>query len=395
MGSDANKVWTHITIVFVAGSLATALVPLTVPIIGTISQEFGVDRSSLGWVVSFPTLVCALGALACGFLVDRVGDVRLLLTGVVLVILGDLGVSFAQDLNWLYAARFFQGFGYVCLSVAGPAFIQRTTTGDRRRAAMAFWAAHTPLGFAVAVYFGAQLIAADMSWRFSFIGHAAVALVIGLTLFALNSARSEADLKRSAGALKVLTSVRPYAVAIGAGATGMLQVGVMVLLPHLLQEGRGFTGPEWALVIVAAMAVNWIGAMAIVTTKLRNAPAVALPISAACAAALSFVIVSEVTADLTLALACVMAFTLTIGAANALVWSLIQAAAPSTDAAGATAGLITQGSFLGVLISPPTFFWLEHEGNPALMAALAVVLLVLMCVPLIALPRAGAPVPAH
>lgn len=387
MNSNSAKTWTLITIVFLAGSIATALVPLTVPILNPIAQEFGVDRADLGWLISFPTLVCAVGALACGFVVDRLGDVRLLFVGMFLVILGDIGVSLTPELQWLYAARLFQGFGYVCLSVAGPAFIQRTTTGDRRRAAMAFWAAHTPLGFAAAVWFGAQLVAADQSWRFSFMGHAVVAVLVGLAVLALRGARSEATAKRSAGTLQVLTSFRPYAVAIGAGATAMLQVGVMVLLPHLLAEGRGFSGPQWALVIVAAMTVNWLGAMVIVTTRVRNAPAIALPLTAACAAAFGFVIVSELTADLTTALACVMVFSAAIGAANALVWSLIQVAVPSPDAAGATAGLITQGSFLGVLVSPPTFFWLQHEGDWLLLAGLALLLLFLMLVPLLALSR--------
>lgn len=398
MSASSAKTWSLITIVFFAGSIATAIFPLTVPILNPIAQEFGVERSSLGWIVSFPTLICAVGALACGVVVDRLGDVRLLFVGMGLVIAGDIGVSLASELNWLYAARLFQGFGYVCLSVAGPAFIQRTTTGDRRRAAMAFWAAHTPVGFAAAVWLGAQLVAAEQSWRVSFLGHAAAALLVGFAVLALRGAQSQSDAKRSAGTLKVLTSIRPYAVAIGAGATAMIQVGVMVLLPHLLQEGRGFTGPQWALVIVAAMSFNWLGAMLIVTTRVRNMPAIALPIAAAFSAVLSYVIVSEVTTDLTLALACVMVFTFMIGAANALVWSLIQVAVPSPDAAGATAGLITQGSFLGVLLSPPAFFWIEHEGSVAYLAGLALLLFVLMIVPLIPLSpaeRKGMAAPAR
>ena len=50
---------------------------------------------------------------------------------------------------------------------------------------MALWAAHTPVGFAAAVYSGAQLLAAGMSWRWSFAGHAAVAVVIGLAVWAV------------------------------------------------------------------------------------------------------------------------------------------------------------------------------------------------------------------
>jgi cyanate permease len=134
MSLNSMKVWLPIVIVFLAGSIATALVPQAVPILGSIAKTFAVDGARLGWVVSFPTVVCALGALAFGVVVDKVGDIQLLLLGVVLVILGDIGVSLAPHLEWLFAARLFQGFGYISITVAAPAFIQRITTGDTRRA---------------------------------------------------------------------------------------------------------------------------------------------------------------------------------------------------------------------------------------------------------------------
>ncbi len=381
MSSNNVKTWMPILIVFLAGSIATALVPQTVPILGAIARDFNVNGASLGWIVSFPTVVCALGALAFGVVVDRLGDVRVLLVGIVLVILGDAGVSLAPELKWLYAARLFQGLGYICITVAAPTFIQRITVGDTRRAAMAFWAAHTPLGFAAAVLLGAQLMAAGVSWRWSFLPHAVVALLIGMAALTLGRAPSAAKVSRSAGAWQVLTSARAYAVAVGALASGMFQVGVMVMLPSLLADGHGFSGPQSALVIAAAMLANWSGAMVIVATRMRNIPAIALPLVAAAAALFGFVTVSGLAADLPMKLACVMVFAATIGTANALIWSLLPAAVPTPEAGGATAGLITQGSFVGVLLGPPTFFWIRHE-SPALIAALALILAVLMLVPL-------------
>ena len=158
MGADTWRKWLPVVLVFLCGSIATALVPLTVPILKPLATEFRIPDSSLGWIVSFPTLVCAIGALATGVIVDRLGDVGLLLVGIVMVILGDVGVCMAPAAYWFFAARIFQGVGYVSLTVAGPSFIQRTTTGEMRRAAMAFWAAHTPVGFAGAVFTGAQFV---------------------------------------------------------------------------------------------------------------------------------------------------------------------------------------------------------------------------------------------
>jgi hypothetical protein len=214
-------------------------------------------------------------------------------------------------------------------------------------------------------------------------GHAAVAVLVGLAALQLRKAQSIASVSRSAGTRRVLTSPRTYSVAAGAAAAGMLQVGLMVMLPTLLAEGHGYTTQQSALVIVAAMLANWIGAMIVVTTGVRNAPAIALPVSAAIAAFFGFAIVSGMADDLSTKVTCVMLLAASVGMANSLVWSLLPAAVPSPEAGGATAGLITQGSFIGVFLSPPVFFWIRHEG-PLPMALLALVLTILMVVPLVA-----------
>lgn len=377
------ETWKLVGVAFLAGAIATALVPETVPLLGAIGQQFHVKGVQLGWIVSLPTVVCAVGALAFGAVVDRVGDVRLLLAGLALVILGDIGVSLAPGLHWLYAARSFQGLGYVCITVAGPTFIQRITTGDTRRAAMAFWAAHTPVGFASAVLFGAELLAAGISWRASFLGHAGGALLIGVAVLMLPKAAGSGEYSRSAGTWTVLRTARSHAVAAGALAAGMLQVSVMALVPTLLAAAHRMSGTQSALVICAAMLANWLGSMLVVATPLRHRPMAALPISAAAAAFFGFVIVSDAAPRVTLELAAVMLFCATIGTANSFIWSLLPAAVPSPGAAGATAGLVTQGSYIGVFVGPPTFFLILHQG-PWPIACLSVALTLLMVVPLFA-----------
>jgi hypothetical protein len=195
---------------------------------------------------------------------------------------------------------------------------------------------------------------------------------------------------RSAGTRQVLTTARAYAVALVALGAAMIQVGVMTLLPSLLAEGHGFTGKQSALVIVTAMVANFAGAMLIVATRMRNVPAIALPISATAASLFGFLTVSGTATDLSMQLACVLLFCATIGTANALVWSLLPAAVPSAEAAGATAGLITQGSFIGALLGPPTFFWIRHESS-LLIGGLSLVLAVLMWVALYAHAHARRP----
>lgn len=374
-------IWSRIVIVFLAGSIATALVPLMVPILGPISAEFGIRGTQLGWVVSIPSLICAVGALALGIVVDRAGDVRILVAGTILCILGDVGVVLAPQASWLFAARLFQGIGYVSLTVAGPAFIQRTTLGETRRAAMAFWASHTPMGFAMAVFCGAQLIAAGLSWRYSFVAHGLAAIAIGVALATLRRSQSAATVSRSAGTREVVSSPRAYLIAAGACAAALLQTGVMVSVPKLFAARFALSGPHSALVVVAAMTASWLGAMIIVATRVRDFPKFVLPASALAAALLVRGLLSQSLGAFELALAFVLMFSALIGLANSLIWSLMPAAVPMPEASGATAGLITQGSFLGVLLGPPVFFWVSQQSSITT-DALLVILVLLMLAPL-------------
>jgi hypothetical protein len=123
--------------------------------------------------------------------------------------------------------------------------------------------------------------------------------------------------------------------------------------------------------------------MLVVATRVRNLPGIALPLTALASAFFGFAIVSEPAGGASVALAEIILFGASIGIANALVWSFLPLVAPSHETAGATAGLITQGSFLGVLIGPPTFFWIQHQG-PVPVAALTLLLAILMGVSLFA-----------
>jgi hypothetical protein len=174
-----------------------------------------------------------------------------------------------------------------------------------------------------------------------------------------------------------------YVVALGACAAALLQTGVMVTLPTVLATRFGLATPQAALVVLVAMIANWAGGMLIVTTGMRRAPRITLPVFAIAAAAISAGMLLHAAPALPFELVMVLGFSATLGAANSLIWSLLPVAAPRPEAAGATAGLITQGSFIGVLTGPPALFALL-DGQPILILAFASLLALLMLVALAA-----------
>jgi hypothetical protein len=57
-------------------------------------------------------------------------------------------------------------------------------------------------------------------------------------------------------------------------------------------------------------------------------------------------------------------FTGTLGVANALIWALLPSAISNPQVSGAFGGFVTQTTFIGVLIGPPTFFALSSAMRP-------------------------------
>ena len=235
MTEDSNASWRAIIAIFLVGCCATSLVPQTVPILGRLATEFGVPRDALGWVVSLPSLACALGAFAFGLVVDRKGDRAVLYAGVVVVAAGDFLVTHGQR-RYLccLSARIIQGLGYIALTVAGATFVLRTTAGERRKKAMALWAAHTPAGFAAAILLVTPLARPDADWRWAFWGHAMMVLVVGLLAWSVIRNRAGGAFGRSIGMRDVLTNVRVYRIGAASLGSALLQTGLMtVMVSHL------------------------------------------------------------------------------------------------------------------------------------------------------------------
>jgi predicted MFS family arabinose efflux permease len=380
MTKDPDASWLPIIAVFLLGCSATALVPQTVPILGKLATEFGVARDALGWVVSLPSLACALGAFAFGLVIDRMGDRVVLYAGVVVVAAGDFLVTHATSVPLLMSARIIQGLGYIALTVAGATFVLRTTEGEHRRKAMALWAAHTPAGFAAAILFVTPLARPDADWRWAFWGHAMIVLVVGLLAWSVVRSRAGGSFGRSIGMKDVLTNVRVYRIGLASLSSALLQTGLMTVIVSHLGRHYGTKPTEAALYVLIAMAANLSGAIIVVMTPVRKAPSVTLLGSAGIAAAAGLLIMLAAFHEIGATVVTLIAFAGFLGIANSLIWSFMGHGLLSPQASGALGGFITQTTFIGVLVGPPIFFALSGAGHGSYTLATMVALLLLMAI---------------
>lgn len=378
MTEKENASWLAIIAVFFVGCCATALVPTMVPILGRVAGEFGVERGTLGWLISLPSLACALGALAFGLVIDRLGDRTVLFAGVVIVVIGNFAVTQAASVDALLVARIVQGLGYIALTVAGATFVLRTTSGEHRRKAMALWAAHTPAGFAAAILFVTPLAVSDASWRWAFSGHAIFTAVFGIIAWLVVRGMQGGAYSRGTGIALVLSTPKAYRIGLASLGSAMLQTGLMTVITSHLTRSYGISPQEAAMFILAAMAANLAGAIVVVVTKIQTVASTALLTTAAVAAVAGAVVLLNVSPNITGAVVALVVFTGTLGVANALIWALLPSAISNPQASGAFGGFVTQTTFIGVLIGPPTFFALSSAMRPDYTIPVVVVLFVLI-----------------
>jgi MFS family permease len=132
-----------VAIVFVTGLfmeiLDTTIVIVALP---TLSREFGVETSSIEWVVIGYLLSLATFIPASGWIGDRFGTKRTFLLALALFTTASALCGLAQSLPQLIAFRVLQGAGGGMLTPVGTAMLFRAfPPAERAKASRVYWVA--------------------------------------------------------------------------------------------------------------------------------------------------------------------------------------------------------------------------------------------------------------
>src|SRR2546430_9680619 len=102
-----------------------------------IARDWGIDKATLGWVLSMELLGMALGSLLLGGVADKVGRRPTILGCLAAMAVGMFGAGHAQGVAWLLLWRLLTGLG-----IGGnPAPVDRESTRLNSR--------HSPKSYAV------------------------------------------------------------------------------------------------------------------------------------------------------------------------------------------------------------------------------------------------------
>jgi predicted MFS family arabinose efflux permease len=368
-----------ILLIYAIGVLGATSISQAVPIVGDLAKAFHLSRPQAGWVISTPSAVVAVGALLFGWFVDRFGDKTMLLLGCAVLALGDLGVALAGDVRLLFAMRIVEGIGYVAIAVAAVTLLTRTTEGKRRTSALTLWSSFVPMSFALPLILAAQL-AGSGAWRWAFLGHGIVLLLLAAVAVAsLPRPSASRTSVRTAGLATVLRSPPPYLLGLAFACGAFMQTGVISTLPHLLTGRFGVSIGLASMIGTLGMVFNIVGCLWVGPLLNRGVAAFSVAALGVALALVGGVALYVPGMAFMFAAGASCVFFLGTGIIVGL-WALLPRVAPSPACIGATSGLVTQIVLWGVLFGPPAAFaaagsqdWIRQSANVAIAAVLCLI----------------------
>jgi len=153
------------------------------PLFPWLMAEFGLSFTQVGAAMTVFFVVSGIGQALAGFVVDRVGGLRVLCGGVALLSLGGLAYASAQNYAMLLAGAAVAGLGNSVFHPADYTLLNRRVSTSRLGHAFSVHGLSGGLGWAAAPVF-VLAIAGSFGWRAACVGASIVGFLALTFLFA-------------------------------------------------------------------------------------------------------------------------------------------------------------------------------------------------------------------
>ncbi|MCP4470038.1 MAG: MFS transporter [Gammaproteobacteria bacterium] len=143
--------WPRIWVAFLAGCVAAFQIGKTFASLTLIIDELSLSLVQAGLILSLFGLIAAIAGAAFGLLSDRIGHLRMALTGLALSAAGSFLGALVPNIELLLLSRLLEGFGFILAIVALPSLISRSASDRDRPLAMGLWGAFMPAGIGLSM----------------------------------------------------------------------------------------------------------------------------------------------------------------------------------------------------------------------------------------------------
>lgn len=317
-----------------------------------LQTDLGLDLAAAGWLTGIFAVLGLVGGIPAGTLVSRAGDRRILLLGLGSIVLGAIIGATASGYSVLLASRLLEGFGFLLVTVAGPAILNRVVNMGERDLALALWSCFMPAGMALAMI-GGPLFSDWRTLWWSNAGLAAATVLVGWTMVPSAPARMSVSWRSTiSDVTRVLTSKEPILLAVCFTFYSLMFFALFSFLPVLLMEKMEISHGTAGLLSALASGANIVGNLGAGYLLARGAKRTVLLSGAYLIMGLAGVgIFLEVLGTTPTFLLCIL-FSAVGGLIPATLISSAPLLAPSVALAPMVIGLVMQGSNLGQAIGP-------------------------------------------
>ncbi|WP_313621924.1 MFS transporter [Achromobacter sp.] len=351
-GPVADTSWGAVLAIVGAGIVAALQVGKVIIAAPLLRKDMGLDLASIGTLTAVFSVLGMVGGIAAGGVIARFGARRMLMLGLAVTALGTVAGVLAPGYGVLLASRVIEGLGFLMITVAGPAALQRIVTGKSRDFAFALWSCYMPAGMAVAML--ASQAFADWHAYWWCAGVAAGVSLVSVALLAPASPRGASLSWRGLrqDTVDTLGAAGPVLLALSFTLYSLMFFALFTFLPVLLTERLGLplaTAGLYSAIASAANVVGNLGAGVLLARGWRRSTLIAC--ASAAMAAIALPIFGSALPAMATFLLCVL-FSAVGGLIPATLLGTAPLVAPRPALAAASVGLVMQGSNLGQVIGP-------------------------------------------
>ncbi len=341
-----------VALVVLAGVIASQHVgkaPIAMP---ALQHEFNRTLAGLSWVMAvFPVvgLVCGLFA---GILVQRAGDRRMLLLGLLVLGTASIAGTLLPSYGWLIATRIVEGFGFLLVVVSAPALLNRIVPPANRNVVFGLWSCTMGAGIAASMLLG-PLVG---SWHLLWLVDGALAIIVAAGVAAKVRTDKSASVKRTPVGKREIVSVlrsKPSRwLALAFGFYTLQFFAFISFLPSFLMQRAGLTLTQAGIAAAIIVAANVIGNFGAGICLQRGVRASALMAGTFLSLSVLGAIVFWSATPAKALLPLCFVFSAIAGILPSVCLAKAPGATPSPELAPLGLGLLIQGNYLGQVLGP-------------------------------------------
>jgi MFS family permease len=242
--STSSYAWVILAVVYFASVVAPFLQFKIPPIMPFLMQEFQIDLTRAGLLMSSIAMVGLLLALPTSILLQRFGSKMTLIVSLGLMALGAVVGAFSSTFAALLGSRVIEGMGIGLMGITAPATIAMWFPPERRGTPMGLWATWVPVG-SVLIYNMAPMMVVSFGWQsIWWLGAAFAIVMIVVCGLLITQPPAQDPVDRQAettpGLGQALANRNIWLLALEFGCMSFAMMGVATYYPTFLSQVRGY-----------------------------------------------------------------------------------------------------------------------------------------------------------